>query len=1034
MTGLAVAAAAVAFGLYVARTAPALLYARVPALLEGAAALALGLAAALSVVALWMVVRLAIARPGAHAAASAAILLPLVALSVVLLRPFPDLPWAGIVLAAVAAGALLAVWQVLSVTPAPEATRADRRGAPAQPNGEKQRLGWWRAVIDRQAAPLLAGVITFVVYLRTMAPSVVAGDSAELQTVGYTLGIAHPTGYPLFVLLAKLFTFLPFGTVAYRVNLVSAVFGAATVYVLVRTARGLSGDDGAAIVAGLTLAFGAVFWSQAVAAEVYTLNAFFIALMIYLMARDEEGAPERREGQRPPYALWLTFGFSLTHHRTAALLAPALVTYAVLAHRRMRPASARTFLATMGLVSLPLTAYLYLPLRWPAVNGGSLDWEQFRWYVLGSGYSFALRLEALWAEVGRYGFFLNLLRDQVTIPGLLLATLGVLALLVRRPRSALLTLLSGGAFALFPIAYHVPDAAVFSIPLAIVFALWLAVGLAALMSWVDRLTVRRMHLAGGAGLCLALAALLPGALLAANFATNDASRDWVLDRWGRTALAQRVPLGAIVVADMWRLSALRYFYGVEAPERGVAVVMPDTEAVANQIIGDSLNAGRPAYLARYLPGLERKYRLNAAGPLVEVTTGTPATPPPAVARRETLPVGVTLLGFTPGPPEEAAGETWPITLYWRVEQNRGDSFYVHLRLRDDKGGVAHAAKPGVPVQGLYPTWAWPGGEVVADYRELSLPRDMAPAPYDIAVGLGGAFRAPEQWVALGRLQVLPPLAEVPTRPALAVFDRHLALVGYDWQGANRPGGTVKVALRWQALASEVEAGTQVHLDLVDAGGAPAAAIGRPLRWRGQEGGSDDTWTQVVALPLPAAIAPGTYRLRVRLDSAGGRPWPALSGWPGRRDAAVSLTELVVTRPLGALTNLENKAILVRHVLESDALRPGDALRMTLYWRAAAKLDLDYTVFVHLLDGGQRVRAQVDSFPAGGLRPTSQWRLDELVEDAYQIPIPADLPAGNYELEVGMYLAANMQRLQVLDAEDHPVDDRVLLGGVRVRGE
>ena len=68
-------------------------------------------------------------------------------------------------------------------------------------------------------------------YLTTLAPSVVTlfDDSLEFQLVTYQLGIAHPTGYPLYTLLGKLFTFLPMGNVAYRVNLMSAVFGALTV-------------------------------------------------------------------------------------------------------------------------------------------------------------------------------------------------------------------------------------------------------------------------------------------------------------------------------------------------------------------------------------------------------------------------------------------------------------------------------------------------------------------------------------------------------------------------------------------------------------------------------------------------------------------------------------------------------------------------------------------------------------------------------------------------------------------------------------
>src|SRR5512140_322715 len=67
-------------------------------------------------------------------------------------------------------------------------------------------------------------------YTWTVAPSVMPGDYAEFQMCAAILGIPHPTGYPLYVLLGKLFTLLPFGDVAYRVNLSSAVYmaGAAT--------------------------------------------------------------------------------------------------------------------------------------------------------------------------------------------------------------------------------------------------------------------------------------------------------------------------------------------------------------------------------------------------------------------------------------------------------------------------------------------------------------------------------------------------------------------------------------------------------------------------------------------------------------------------------------------------------------------------------------------------------------------------------------------------------------------------------------
>ncbi len=82
---------------------------------------------------------------------------------------------------------------------------------------------------DYRVYAALAGLVAFAVYLRTLAPTVMWYDMGELTTTSYVLGIAHNTGYPLYILLGKLFTFLPFGDVAYRVNLMSAVFAALTV-------------------------------------------------------------------------------------------------------------------------------------------------------------------------------------------------------------------------------------------------------------------------------------------------------------------------------------------------------------------------------------------------------------------------------------------------------------------------------------------------------------------------------------------------------------------------------------------------------------------------------------------------------------------------------------------------------------------------------------------------------------------------------------------------------------------------------------
>src|SRR5512134_564464 len=91
---------------------------------------------------------------------------------------------------------------------------------------------------------LLAGLIglgAMSLYVRTLAPSLLWGDSAEFQTLSYTLGMTHPSGYMTHIMIGKLFTYVPVGNIAYRVNLMSAAFAAlavAQVYAIVRLLGG----------------------------------------------------------------------------------------------------------------------------------------------------------------------------------------------------------------------------------------------------------------------------------------------------------------------------------------------------------------------------------------------------------------------------------------------------------------------------------------------------------------------------------------------------------------------------------------------------------------------------------------------------------------------------------------------------------------------------------------------------------------------------------------------------------------------------
>src|SRR6266516_2695140 len=210
-------------------------------------------------------------------------------------------------------------------------------------------------------------LIALLLYSWTLAPTVTLTDSGELIVVAHGLGVAHPPGFPLWVILAHLASLVPLGNVAVRINFSSALFAAlasamltlvvvelmiAASYLLTRKKRSAQRNKKAedspiaqllicapALGAGLLMAFARTLWAYATIAEVYTLNALLILIILFLMLRRRRYILADRLNTRPairPHDKWLygaalLFGLALgIHHVTVGLMLPAL---AVLVYR-----------------------------------------------------------------------------------------------------------------------------------------------------------------------------------------------------------------------------------------------------------------------------------------------------------------------------------------------------------------------------------------------------------------------------------------------------------------------------------------------------------------------------------------------------------------------------------------------------------------------------------------------------------------------------------------------------------------------------
>ncbi len=328
-------------------------------------------------------------------------------------------------------------------------------------------------------------------YTLTLAPTVLYYapenyDSAHLQVVAYILGIPSYTGYPTYVMLAHVFTYLPFGEVAWRVNLASAVFGAIAVAGSYLLCRRLGAGKVGAAVGALAFGISETFWSQAVIAEVYTLHIFLTTLFLLTLLVWRA----RREDR---YLLLAAFlgGLAMTNHLTSVFLLPSAVLFvaAVDTSRFLKPG---LFFKSAVLFVVGLLPYLYLPLRAsmdpPLVNTGPAENPStFAGFLdLVSGGDFKGRMFAFGPGeiLGRLGIYAGHLVDNLNLALLALAVAG-LAYLTLRDRAALALL--GTVFALnlvYALEYDIEDLEIYFVPTYLVLCLAIALGASTLLGWV----------------------------------------------------------------------------------------------------------------------------------------------------------------------------------------------------------------------------------------------------------------------------------------------------------------------------------------------------------------------------------------------------------------------------------------------------------------------------------------------------------------------------------------------------------------------
>lgn len=492
---------------------------------------------------------------------------------------------------------------------------------------------------------ILIGLLSLALYVRTLAPSVLYGDVSEFQTLSYTLGMTHASGYPTQIMFGKLFTFLPFGDIAYRVNLMSAFFGAlavANVYLIVRL---MGGWRIAGLLASFALTASAFFWRRTIIAESYAPAAGMLTIVwlsVLLWRRTDKWGWLFLAG--------LAGGLSVGIHSTVVMTAASVLVYLLSTARNRLAWFGAAGGAVLGL-ALTLAFFLVLDYNDPP---SSIYNTTYRTNLTEFGLtpeefdSPTDRLLAIFPAGSFWTYYFNAAPEETNrrileyvnsfphwqMVGILLGALALFALPKNgrwRWLEGLYALISFALIWVFAISVEFSVYQEFYVPVAVIVHVWLGMGVSTILDGAEWPLKRWQALGPGrSGLIVSTLGLALAALSVWNartdlrLAVTEGTTTFIQDekiyprdpdratKEGHRILS-KVEDNAILFANWDRLYSYVYTAHILEGRTGIALrqvmAAPQPGATIKAYIDANIDT-RPIYFTLDVPGLETYYHVE----------------------------------------------------------------------------------------------------------------------------------------------------------------------------------------------------------------------------------------------------------------------------------------------------------------------------------------------------------------------------------------------------------------------------------------